>query len=101
MAKDAPQELPDIAEYLSENGDDYRVSTEGLEDLINFICSVRNITYPLAEKIVKLYFEQVRTQIIRGETVDIKFAVMKLGLKNAPTIRGIQTFKAKLNGRIE
>ena len=68
---DKPELFPNIDDYNSENYDAHPVTLENLDHLIYKIVARTNLTYDQVSIIVKLYFNEIRSQVLKGKVVNI------------------------------
>ena len=61
--------FPNIDEYNAENYDRQSVTLENLDYLIYKIVARTGLTYDQVSIIVRIYFNEVRTQVLKGKTV--------------------------------
>jgi nucleoid DNA-binding protein len=66
-----PDLFPNIDDYNTENYDGESVTLENLDHLISKIVARTGLTYDQVSIIVKIYFNEIRNQILLGKTVNI------------------------------
>jgi nucleoid DNA-binding protein len=64
--------LPGIDYYLSGQGDGFPVEVPELDNFIVAITSLTPLTNEQATRILKLFFQEIRAAMLRGDTVDIR-----------------------------
>ena len=67
-----PDFYPDLEEYLSSKENSKSVTTKGLESFIYKVRAHTGLDYDVANKIVRLYFQEIRNAMLRGDIVVIK-----------------------------
>lgn len=72
MNKNIPKLLPNINDYLEDIGNNYPVSITGLDYLKEIILSKTNLNEEKCDKIIALFFQEIRNYIIRGKQVNLK-----------------------------
>lgn len=78
-----PELYPDIDQYNSENYDGQSVTIENLDLLIYKIVARTGLSYYQVGIIVKLYFNEIRTEILKGKIVNItSLGKFKIQLQN-------------------
>lgn len=66
-----PEFYPNIDEVNAENYDNQPVTLENLDYLIYKIVARTGLTYDQVAVIVKLYFSEIRTQVLAGKKVSM------------------------------
>lgn len=66
-----PELFPNIDQVNADNYDSQPVTLENLDYLIDKIIARTGLTYDQVSIIVKLYFNEIRTQVLNGKTVNI------------------------------
>lgn len=66
-----PELYPDIDQVNAENYDGQPVTLENLDYLIYKIVARTGLTYDQVAFVVKIYFSEIRTQILAGKKVNI------------------------------
>lgn len=64
--------LPGITEFLESLDDNFPVTTENLDELIALIQSSTGLNKESSEIILRLFFQEIRTQVLKGNSVTIK-----------------------------
>lgn len=72
MDDQKPKLLPTVSEYLEARGSFYPISTVGLEFIAEAICSKTDLDYDQANKILGLYFQEIRNTILSGKRFYLK-----------------------------
>lgn len=66
------QGLPGIEEYLSSRGDGAPVSADKLEHITDALVAYCGFTREQSQRFVSIFFQEIRSSMLRGETVDIR-----------------------------
>lgn len=61
--------LPDIYEYLEDIENKWSISNEGLDEIIDKIVINSNLSRPESEMIVRLFFQEIRKQLLKGNEI--------------------------------
>lgn len=86
--------LPDIDDYLDQTENSQSVKTDGLEELIYRVRGGTGLDLFTSEQIVRLLFQEIRNQLLRGKTVYLSgYGTFSVRDKN----RKIRSPKFKLN----
>lgn len=64
--------LAGINEYLSSRGDGYPVQVSELEHMIDELVAHTGFTRELSERILALFFQEIRTAMLNNEGVNIR-----------------------------
>ena len=64
--------LPGISEYLSSRGDGCPVQVSELEHMVDEIMAYTGFTKELSERILALFFQEIRTALLNDEGVNIR-----------------------------
>lgn len=67
-----PDFYPDIDEYLDCYDNAKSVSTKGLDEIIYKVRAFTGLDYDVCARIVKLYFQEIRNAMLRGDVVVVK-----------------------------
>jgi len=63
---------PDIEEYLERIDDNVPVEIRGNEELVAKVVANTGLNYESAKIIVQSYFQEIRNQVLKGNTVIVK-----------------------------
>lgn len=64
--------LPGIEEFLSSKGDNLPVEVNELDHLIDAVIAYTGLTKDQSIRILSLFFQEIRSLMINGDTVDIR-----------------------------
>jgi len=64
--------LPGIEDYLSERGDGVPVSSPELDHIAEALVAYCGVTKDQSKRIIDLFFQEIRSSMLRGEFVDIR-----------------------------
>jgi len=64
--------LPGIDEYLASRGDGHPVEVKELDHVLDALVAYCGLTKEQSERILSLFFQEIRTAMLRGEAVDIR-----------------------------
>jgi hypothetical protein len=67
-----PDFYPDIEEYLESTTNKKSVSSKGLDELVYRVRAATGLDYDVAQQIVRLYFQEIRNAMLRGDVVALK-----------------------------
>lgn len=67
-----PNFYPDIEEYLESTTNKKSVSSKGLDELVYRVRAATGLDYDIAQQIVRLYFQEIRNAMLRGDVVALK-----------------------------
>lgn len=93
--------LPDIEEYLETVNENAPVSPKGLDELLYKIRASTGLSKDTCSILITLFFQEIRNQILRGNSVSIKrlgkFLISKNKRKIFPKFKLSKWLKSKLN----
>jgi nucleoid DNA-binding protein len=64
--------LPGIDEFSSSIGEGFPIQVSELEYIVDAITAHTNVTKEQATRILSLFFQEIRSLMLRGEIIDIK-----------------------------
>lgn len=64
--------LPGIEDYCASQGDGFPVEVSELDHIIDAIVAYTGLTKEQSARITSLFFQEIRTSMLKGDTVDIR-----------------------------
>lgn len=64
--------LPGIDEYLADRGDGHPIEAKELDHICDALIAYCGLTKEQAQRILSLFFQEIRTAMLKGEVVDIR-----------------------------
>lgn len=64
--------LPGIDEYLAARGDGQPIEIKELDHIVEAIVAYCGFTKEQSQRILSLFFQEIRTAMLKGEVVDIR-----------------------------
>lgn len=64
--------LPGIDQYLSSQGDGAPIDISGLDHIIEAITAYCGLTKEQSNRILCLFFQEIRSSMLRGDVVDLR-----------------------------
>lgn len=64
--------LPGIDEYFAGKGDGHPVEAKELDHICEALIAYCGLTKEQSQRIVSLFFQEIRTAMLKGEAVDIR-----------------------------
>ena len=90
-----PEFYPNIDDYNDENYDGQPITLENLDYFVYKIVAKTGLTYDQVSIIVKLYFNEVRTQVLKGSIINIG-DLGKLFIEIKPSKNSKDKFRLKI-----
>jgi nucleoid DNA-binding protein len=64
--------LPGIEEFLAAQGDGHPVEVAELEHIVDALVAYCGLTKEQSQRILSLFFQEIRASMLKGEPVDIR-----------------------------